>query len=178
MIIVLLRFSFKEGSTPAHRDAALAAMRRTSQVESTAFSFVGPDLGDPADGYTHGYCVAIADLAALERYMYDPVHLEGDPEILPHLARLSQIRLSDDPDPALAEKIAAMHREKLAAYPTGNASSTRSRRPDRPDGTSTPTRPRSSSPGAAQTVPEDQGAAMKTQTTQLRNGGGGPLRWR
>jgi Stress responsive A/B Barrel Domain len=117
MIFLMLRFSFKAGTTPERKESVLAAMRRTSQVESTSFSFVGPDLGDPAEGYTHGYCVALQDLDALDRYMYDPVHLEGDFEILPHLSRLTQIRLSDDADPDLNDKIFAMHRKKLATYP-------------------------------------------------------------
>jgi hypothetical protein len=117
MIVLMLRFSFKAGTTPEREESVLAAMRRTSQVESTSFSFVGADLGDPADGYTHGYCVALDGLDALDRYMYDPVHLEGDFEILPHLSRLAQIRLSDDEDPDLDDKIVAMHRKKLAAYP-------------------------------------------------------------
>ncbi|MGI5329422.1 Dabb family protein [Actinomadura nitritigenes] len=113
----MLRFSFRAGTTPERKESVLAAMRRTSQVESTSFSFVGADLGDPAEGYTHGYCVALEDLGALDRYMYDPVHLEGDFEILPHLSRLTQVRLSDDADPDLNDKIFAMHRKKLAAYP-------------------------------------------------------------
>ena len=45
------------------------------------------------------------DLAALERYLYDPVHLDGDFGILPHLAKLSAVHLSDDMDPELNGKI-------------------------------------------------------------------------
>jgi hypothetical protein len=51
------------------------------------------------------------------RYFYDPVHLEGDHEILPTLARLSAVRLSDDPDPDLNAKIGTLFQEKVAAYP-------------------------------------------------------------
>jgi hypothetical protein len=40
-------------------------------------------------------------LAALERYLYDPVHLDGDFGILP----ISRNRLSDDIDPELNGKI-------------------------------------------------------------------------
>ncbi|WP_345439062.1 hypothetical protein [Actinoallomurus vinaceus] len=92
-------------------------MRRTATVESASFSTVGQDLGDPAEGYAYAYCVGIEDLAALERYMYDPVHLEGDFGILPHLARLSAVRLSDDMDPELGGKIMRMHLKKVATYP-------------------------------------------------------------
>lgn len=117
MIVNILRFSFRDGTTDEEKDEVLAAMRRTASVESVAFSSVGQDLGDPADGYTHAYCAAVEDLAALERYMYDPVHLAGDHDILPRLARLSAVRLSDDPDPELNAKITAMHLRKVATYP-------------------------------------------------------------
>ncbi|MGX2994406.1 Dabb family protein [Streptomyces sp. JNUCC 64] len=117
MIVHILRFSFRDGTTPAEREEVLAAMRRTAAVESTAFGAVGRDIGDPAEGFTHAYCVGIADLAALERYLHDPVHLRGDDVIIPRLARLASVRLSDDPDPELADRIAALHLAKRARYP-------------------------------------------------------------
>ena len=117
MIMNILRFSFKEETSDEQRAEVLAAMRRTATVEAASFSAVGQDLGDPAEGYTHAYCVGIEDLGALERYMYDPVHLSGDFGILPHLARLSAVRLSDDMDPELGGKIMAMHLKKVATYP-------------------------------------------------------------
>jgi Stress responsive A/B Barrel Domain len=117
MIVNILRFSFKDETTDEQKDEVLAAMRRTATVGSASFSAVGQDLGDPAEGYTHAFCVGVEDLAALERYMYDPVHLSGDFGILPHLARLSAVRLSDDMDPRLGERIVAMHLKKVATYP-------------------------------------------------------------
>lgn len=117
MIVNILRFSFRTETTEEQRAATLAAMRRTASVESVSFSSVGQDLGDPAEGFTHAYLAAVADLGALHRYFYDPVHLEGDHEILPTLARLHAVRLSDDPDPELNTKIGAMFQEKVATYP-------------------------------------------------------------
>lgn len=117
MIVNILRFSFKDTTTEDERAEVLAAMRRTATVDSASFSAVGQDLGDPAEGYTHAYCVGVADLAALERYMHDPVHLEGDFGIIPRIARLSAVRLSDDMDPGLGGKIMAMHLKKVATYP-------------------------------------------------------------
>ncbi|WP_214410831.1 Dabb family protein [Sphaerisporangium fuscum] len=117
MIVNILRFSFKEETTEEEKAEVLTAMRRTASVESVSFSTVGQDLGDPAEGYTHAYCVGVADLAALERYMHDPVHLAGDHVILPHLAGLSAVRLSDDMDPELNDKVTAMHLKKVATYP-------------------------------------------------------------
>jgi len=117
VIVNILRFSFKDETSEEQQAEVLAAMRRTASVESASFSTVGHDLGDPAEGYTHAYCVGIADLDALERYMYDPVHLDGDFLILPHFARLSAVRLSDDADPELSAKVVAIAQRKVAKYP-------------------------------------------------------------
>ncbi|WP_372666380.1 Dabb family protein [Amycolatopsis kentuckyensis] len=117
MIVNLLRFRFRDDVTEAGRDAVLAAMRRTAGVESAAFGTVGRDLGDPAEGYTHAYCVGVPDLAALERYLHDPVHLAGDDVILPSLARLSAVRFTDDADPETGAKMGELVRAKLEKYP-------------------------------------------------------------
>lgn len=117
MIVNLLRFSFKPGVTEEEKAEVLATMRRTASVESVAFSTVGQDLGDPAEGFTHAYLAAIPDLDALERYMHDPVHLEGDEFLLGRLANLSAVRLSDDLDPELHQTIFAMHDRKVGMYP-------------------------------------------------------------
>jgi hypothetical protein len=78
---------------------------------------VGQSLGAD-DGYTHTYCVGIADLDALRRYMHDPVHLAGDPQIIPYLSRISiGPDASDDMTPTLAADILALHEEKVAAHP-------------------------------------------------------------
>ncbi|NBE54032.1 Dabb family protein [Streptomyces boluensis] len=118
MIVHMLRFAFKEETTEEQKARVLTLMRRTASVESVSFATVGQSLADPADGFTHAYCVGIEDLAALERYMHDPVHLAGDPEIIPHLARIAiGPDLSDDMDSALADEIMAMHEKKAAQYP-------------------------------------------------------------
>ncbi|GAB2686582.1 Dabb family protein [Nocardia thraciensis] len=117
MIVNVLRFRFKDSADADTRASVLAAMRRAASMESVSFGTVGQDLGDPADGFTHAYLAAVADLEALERYLYDPVHLAVDTEILPHLERLSPVRLSDDPDPGLAQAITRMHLRKAHAYP-------------------------------------------------------------
>ncbi|MEV5651504.1 Dabb family protein [Nocardia sp. NPDC052254] len=119
MIVHTLRFAFREEATAADREQVLTLMRRTAAVDSVSFATVGRTVvSDPDSGYTHAYCVGIADLDALERYMYDPVHLAGDPEIIPHLAKLHiGPDVSDDPDPDLSAKILAINDRKLAAHP-------------------------------------------------------------
>lgn len=117
MIVNILRFSFKDGTTEEEKAEVLAAMRRTSTVDSAAYGTVGQDLRLPDDGFTHTYCVGVEGLDALERYMHDPVHLAGDFVIIPHLGRLSALRLSDDPDPELSAKVMALHEKKVEMYP-------------------------------------------------------------
>lgn len=117
MIVNVQRFAFKDETTEEERAEVLAAMRRTAGAESVAYATVGRDLGDPAEGYTHAYLAAVEDVAALDRYMYDPAHLEGDFVILPRLSRLFAVRFSDDPDPELTERIREIYLGKIAAYP-------------------------------------------------------------
>lgn len=113
----MLRFAFKDGVTEEEREQVLAVMRRTASTESVAFGTVGQDLGGD-ERFTHAYCVGIPDLAALRRYMHDPVHLAGDPQILPYLSRIAiGPDLSDDLAPGLGADILALHEEKVALYP-------------------------------------------------------------
>lgn len=117
MIILVLRFAFRDGTTAEEEAAVLARMRRTADTDPVVFSTVGQYLGDPGDGWTHAYCAGVTGPDALRGYLYDPVHLDGDAGILPYLSRLSPFQLSDDMSPELGETVAAMHLEKVAAYP-------------------------------------------------------------
>ncbi len=118
MIVHLLRFGFREETTEAQKAEVLALMKRTASVESVSFATVGQNLGDASEGLTHAYCVGIEDLPALERYMHDPVHLAGDPQIIPHFQKIAiGPDVSDEPDPELRDKIMALHQAKLAKYP-------------------------------------------------------------
>jgi Stress responsive A/B Barrel Domain len=116
MIVHVLRFSFKEGTSDDELAAIEAALKRLASSEAASFSVVGQDLGTP--DYTLAYCVAFEDLAALERYMlHEPTHIAADRAILPHVANLAAVDLSDDRDPELGAKIAALHQHRLATDP-------------------------------------------------------------
>lgn len=116
-IVHTLRFAFKDDVSDEDKENVLEVMRRTAAVDSVVFSAVGQNLG-AQDGFTHAYCVGIEDLAALREYMHDPVHLAGDPQIMPHLAKLAiGPDMSDDPSPDLAARIGALHEEMVAMYP-------------------------------------------------------------
>ena len=116
MIVHVLRFRFKEGTSDEDLAAVEAALKRLATSEALSFSTVGQDLGAPE--YTLAYCVAFENLAALERYMlHEPAHAAADREILPHVAKLAAVDLSDDPDPELRAKIGALHQRRLATDP-------------------------------------------------------------
>ncbi|MFE2294847.1 Dabb family protein [Streptomyces sp. NPDC059452] len=122
MIVHMQRFDFKDGTTEEQKAHVLGLMRRTASVESVSFATVGQSLLGPGNDFSHAYCVAFEDLDAVERYMHDPVHLEGDHEILPHLARIAiGPDASDDMDPELGAKIMALHEKKTALYPEWGA---------------------------------------------------------
>lgn len=114
MIVNVLKLTLKDDTTSEQREEVLSALRRTASLPSVMFSTVGPELAAPN---VFGYVVGIADLAALEEYMHDPVHLAGDDLILPRVARLSAVRFSDDADPAIGAKVLALHQAKVAKYP-------------------------------------------------------------
>ncbi|MFE6892380.1 Dabb family protein [Streptomyces sp. NPDC057694] len=117
MIVNTLRFSFRDGTSEAEKEEVLAAMRRTASTEPVAFATVGQYMGDPSEGFTHVYCAGVPDLAALERYLHEQVHIDGDRLIIPHLQQLAAFRFSDDPDPELDGKILALHARKVEMYP-------------------------------------------------------------
>jgi hypothetical protein len=113
MIVHVLRFRFKEGTSDADLAAIEAALKRLAASDAVAFSTVGQDLGAP--DYTLAYCVAFDDVAALERYMlHEPAHGAADRAILPYVARIAAVDLSDDHDPELRAKISALHQRRLA----------------------------------------------------------------
>ena len=103
MITNFLRFQFRHEVNEVKKQQALEVITRTASVDSVSFSFIGRYFGD--DGYTHAYCVSIPDLAALNRYLHEPVHREGDFQFIRLLAKLSGMMVSDDPDPDLAAKV-------------------------------------------------------------------------
>jgi hypothetical protein len=117
MIVHVLRFGFKEGTSEEDLAAIEAALARLAASEAVSFSVIGQDLG-PDPEYTFSYCVAFEDLAALERYMlHEPSHRAADFAILPHVAKLAAVDLSDDRDPDLAANIAALHQRRLDTDP-------------------------------------------------------------
>jgi Stress responsive A/B Barrel Domain len=118
MIVHLIRFGFRDETTEEQKAEVLAVLERRSAIESVLFATVGLSLANIDEGLTHAYLVCVEDLAALERYLHDPVHLAGDPQIVPHFAKVAAgPDISDELDLGLREEIKALHEAKLAKYP-------------------------------------------------------------
>ena len=118
MFIHQFRFSFKDESTDEQRAAVLSTLRDVASTDSVSFGAVGQNLGDAGEELTHAYVAGFEDLAAFERYLYEPVHLAGDPQVVPHFKKVAiGPEMSDDMDPDLAAKIAALHERKMEKYP-------------------------------------------------------------
>ncbi|KAA0113961.1 Dabb family protein [Mycolicibacterium sp. P9-22] len=117
MIVSAQRFRFKADVTEEQKSHAIAAITAVSRLESVAFAVVGQDLGDPDEGFTHGYLVGIPDLDALERYFRDPVHDAGDRVFLPLLEKVTGIGISDDTDPDLRDRVVALHTARIQRDP-------------------------------------------------------------
>jgi Stress responsive A/B Barrel Domain len=115
MIYHGIRFSLKPGVTDEEVAAGLADMRAASASMPTVTSFVvGRDIGGE---YDFGAVSVIEDLAGYEAMMNHPAHLEIDRAGLPLVERFASFDITDDPDPALAEKIAEIHRRRYTENP-------------------------------------------------------------
>lgn len=117
MIAHVLRFRFKDGISEEDFAASMRAFRRTGQASTVSFSVVGQYSGSPADGYTHSAVFGLADLEALETYMYEPAHREADFIVHPHMAKFDAFDISDEDDPDLEAKITDIQRRRLVADP-------------------------------------------------------------
>ncbi len=118
IIVSAQRFRFKADVTEEQKSHAIAAITAVSRLESVAFAVVGQDLGDPDEGFTHGYLVGIPDLDALEQYFRDPVHAAGDRVFFPLLEKVTGIGISDDTDPDLRDRVVALaHRPRIQRDP-------------------------------------------------------------
>jgi len=96
VIAHVLRFRFKDGISEEDFAASMQAFRRAGQASAISYSVVGQYSGNPADGYTHSAVFGLADLAALETYMYEPAHREADFIVHPHLAKFDAFDISDE----------------------------------------------------------------------------------
>jgi hypothetical protein len=117
VIAHVLRFSFKEETSQEEFEAAMAAFRRTGQVPTVSSAIVGRYAGNPADGFTHSAVYVFADLATLERFMYEPVHRDADFVVHPLMASMDGFDISDDDEADLAARIMDIQQRRITADP-------------------------------------------------------------
>jgi hypothetical protein len=117
VILHVLRFGFKPEATAKDVSDSLESLRRMGEMETVSFSIVGGYLGKPEEGFSHSVAFGIADLETFERYMYEPVHRQADSIIHPHVSQFDVFDISDDDDPGLEAKIAAIHKRRFDADP-------------------------------------------------------------
>jgi Stress responsive A/B Barrel Domain len=115
MIYHSVRMSFKPEIPPEEVERGLERLRRMGReidvVESWA---VGRDIGGE---FEYGAMYALRDIEAYETYMNAPVHLETDAAGLPLVSNFVSLDLTDDEDPAIADKIADVHRRRFETHP-------------------------------------------------------------
>ncbi|MCW2690047.1 MAG: Stress responsive alpha-beta barrel domain protein [Mycobacterium sp.] len=117
MIVHVLRFRFKDGTTDEDSSACLEALRAVGRMDSVVSAVVGDHLGSETDRHTHSAAFTVADLAGFERYMGDPVHRRADFVLHPHVTEFDVFDISDEHDPELRAKIAGIQRRRLEHDP-------------------------------------------------------------
>ncbi|GAA5093097.1 Dabb family protein [Nocardia iowensis] len=109
------RFTIKPG-TPAERlEQALESLRNQGrQIPSVRHFTVGPDYGGE---YDYGAVFAIDDLDGYWEYLTHPAHLHTDRIGLPLVDKFMSFDITDDPDPEMGAKIAALHQRRYDSDP-------------------------------------------------------------
>ncbi|MBO8193274.1 Dabb family protein [Streptomyces oryzae] len=110
-----IRFTLKPGVTPEQRDEALESLRNQGRVIPSVTSFVvGRDHGGE---YEWGATFAIEDLDGYWEYLIHPAHLSTDRTGLPLVDKFASFDITDDLDPDVGEKIAALHQRRYDRIP-------------------------------------------------------------
>jgi Stress responsive A/B Barrel Domain len=115
MIYHSVRMSFKPDVPSDEVEGGLERLRRMGrEIDVVQAWCVGRDVGGE---FEYGAMYALADIQAYETYMNAPVHLETDAAGLPLVANFVSLDLTDDEDPAIADKIAEVHRRRFENRP-------------------------------------------------------------
>jgi len=115
MIFHINQASYRAELSDEQREAGLEMLRQSGAANPAVKSYVvGPMIGGEFD-YAAVY--VFEDLDGYWAYLTHPVHVHEELEGTPLLAKFAAIDISDDDDPELAEKIAALQDRNYKEHP-------------------------------------------------------------
>ena len=115
MIYHSVRMSFKPDVSEEQVADGLERLRTMGREIDVVESWcVGRDVGGE---FEYGAMYALPDIEAYKKYMNAPVHLDTDKAGLPLVSNFVSLDLTDDEDPAIADKIAEVHRTRYQSRP-------------------------------------------------------------
>jgi hypothetical protein len=115
MIFHINQATYRADLSDEQREAGLEMLRQSGAANPAVKSYVvGPMIGGEFD-YAAVY--VFEDLDGYWAYLTHPVHIHEELEGTPLLAKFAAIDISDDDDPELAEKIAALQDRNYKEHP-------------------------------------------------------------
>jgi Stress responsive A/B Barrel Domain len=115
MIYHQIRISMKPDAPKDQVEYALELLRRLGrELDVVEFWAVGRDFGGE---FEYGAMYALKDTEAYATYMHAPLHRKIDEIGLPLVQSMISQDLSDTMDPAVGERIAAIHANRFANDP-------------------------------------------------------------
>jgi hypothetical protein len=107
-----IRFELKDNVRQEDVDATLQQLHKMGREIPAVQSYcVGRDVGGEFD---YGATFVIRTIEDYKHYMHSPIHRKVDDLGLPLVRNMVSYDITDDPDPAIAEQIAQIHKERFA----------------------------------------------------------------
>lgn len=115
MIYHSIRLTLKPGVSEEARKAAFDQWHQIpKEVPAVQFYCIGRDIGGE---FEYGAMFAFKDVAGYREFIMAPATWKTDELGLPLTKNVVSMDITDDPDPDIAEKIAAIHRERFESDP-------------------------------------------------------------
>ncbi|MFJ5985749.1 Stress responsive A/B Barrel Domain [Lentzea waywayandensis] len=109
------RFTLRKDASPEQIEEALESLRNQGRVIPSVKSFVvGRDFGGE---YEWGATFVIEDLDGYWEYLIHPAHRNTDRVGLPLVDKFASFDITDDEDPEMGAKIAALHQKRYDSDP-------------------------------------------------------------